>query len=253
MKQYPSPFFGTRARAHAAALGIDTLILAGCSTSGCVRAGALDGVQHGYRVILPRECVGDRHDGPHDANLFDINAKYGDVVARTRRSPTFPASRHAPRKGRERDADRHGRRRDRVYWMTGCSSCLRTKEFLTRHGVPFLSRNVLEDEAAYEELARFGLKQVPIVTRGDAWANGQVLRDVARLCGIAYGEQRMLPVDEMRRRLDAVLAVPRATSRRCRTRRWRASCRTARAPSRSSAGTSPTSPMPSSSTRTAFR
>ncbi len=47
-----------------------------------MRAGALDGVQHGYRVIVPRECVGDRHDGPHDANLFDINAKYGDVVAR---------------------------------------------------------------------------------------------------------------------------------------------------------------------------
>ncbi|WP_431285695.1 DinB family protein [Humitalea sp. 24SJ18S-53] len=94
----------------------------------------------------------------------------------------------------------------RVYWMTGCSSCLRTKEFLTRHGVPFLSRNVLEDEAAYEELSHFGLKQVPIVTRGEAWANGQVLRDVARLCGIDYGVQKMLPVEEMRRRLDAVLA-----------------------------------------------
>ena len=45
----------------------------------------------------------------------------------------------------------------RVYWMTGCSSCLRTKEFLTRHGVSFISRNVLEDEGAYDELARFGL------------------------------------------------------------------------------------------------
>lgn len=93
----------------------------------------------------------------------------------------------------------------RVYWMTGCSSCLRTKEFLARHGIAFLSRNVLEDEAAYEELARFGLKQVPIVTRGETWANGQVLRDVAKLCGIAYGEHRLLPVEEMRRRLDAVL------------------------------------------------
>jgi glutaredoxin len=94
----------------------------------------------------------------------------------------------------------------RVYWMTGCSSCLRTKEFLGRHGVAFLSRNVLEDETAYAELARFGLKQVPIVTRGEAWANGQVLRDVAKLCGIAYGEQKMLPVEVMRERLDAVLA-----------------------------------------------
>ncbi|MCZ8279973.1 MAG: N-carbamoylsarcosine amidohydrolase [Acetobacteraceae bacterium] len=82
VKQYPSPFFGTPLAPMLATLGVDTLILAGCSTSGCVRAGALDGVQHGYRVIVPRECVGDRHDGPHDANLFDINSKYGDVVAR---------------------------------------------------------------------------------------------------------------------------------------------------------------------------
>jgi maleamate amidohydrolase len=82
VKQYPSPFFGTPLAPMLAALGVDTLILVGCSTSGCVRAGALDGVQHGYRVIVPRECVGDRHDGPHNANLFDINAKYGDVVGR---------------------------------------------------------------------------------------------------------------------------------------------------------------------------
>jgi maleamate amidohydrolase len=82
VKQYPSPFFGTPLAPMLATLGVDTLILAGCSTSGCVRAGALDGVQHGYRVIVPHECVGDRHDGPHDANLFDINAKYGDVVGR---------------------------------------------------------------------------------------------------------------------------------------------------------------------------
>ena len=82
VKQYPSPFFGTPLAPMLAALGVDTLILAGCSTSGCVRAGALDGVQHGYRVVVPHECVGDRHDGPHDANLFDINAKYGDVVTR---------------------------------------------------------------------------------------------------------------------------------------------------------------------------
>lgn len=82
VKQYPSPFFGTPLAPMLATLGVDTLILAGCSTSGCVRAGALDGVQHGYRVVVPRECVGDRHDAPHDANLFDINAKYGDVIGR---------------------------------------------------------------------------------------------------------------------------------------------------------------------------
>jgi hypothetical protein len=50
----------------------------------------------------------------------------------------------------------------RAYWMTGCSSCLRTKEFLQKNGVPFLSRNVLQDETAFQELERFGLKQVPI-------------------------------------------------------------------------------------------
>jgi maleamate amidohydrolase len=80
VKQYPSPFFGTPLAATLTASGIDTLILAGCSTSGCVRAGAIDGIQHGFRVIVPRECVGDRHQAPHEANLFDINAKYGDVL-----------------------------------------------------------------------------------------------------------------------------------------------------------------------------
>lgn len=80
VKQYPSPFFGTSLAATLTSQGIDTLILAGCSTSGCVRAGAIDGIQHGFRIIVPRECVGDRHQGPHDANLFDINAKYGDVL-----------------------------------------------------------------------------------------------------------------------------------------------------------------------------
>jgi maleamate amidohydrolase len=82
VKNYPSPFFGTSLNSTLMGLGIDTLILIGCSTSGCVRAGAIDAIQYGYRVIVPRECVGDRHDGPHDANLFDINAKYGDVVTK---------------------------------------------------------------------------------------------------------------------------------------------------------------------------
>lgn len=81
VKNYPSPFFGTSLNSTLMGLGIDTLILTGCSTSGCVRAAAIDAIQYGYRVVVPRECVGDRHDAPHDANLFDINAKYGDVVA----------------------------------------------------------------------------------------------------------------------------------------------------------------------------
>lgn len=82
VKQYPSCFFGTSLATTLTTQRIDTLVLVGCSTSGCVRATAIDALQHGFRVIVPRECVGDRHDGPHEANLFDINAKYGDVVAK---------------------------------------------------------------------------------------------------------------------------------------------------------------------------
>jgi maleamate amidohydrolase len=82
IKQYASAFFGTSLSALLTSMGIDTLILTGCSTSGCVRATAVDGMQYGFRVVVPRECVGDRHKAPHDANLFDINSKYGDVVAR---------------------------------------------------------------------------------------------------------------------------------------------------------------------------
>jgi maleamate amidohydrolase len=84
VKNYPSCFFGTSLASTLAGLGVDTVILTGCSTSGCIRAAAIDAIQYGYRVIVPRECVGDRHDGPHDANLFDINAKYGDVLPRER-------------------------------------------------------------------------------------------------------------------------------------------------------------------------
>ena len=80
VKQYASAFFGTSLAATLTSLGVDTVILTGCSTSGCVRASAVDGMQYGFRVIVPRECVGDRHSGPHEANLFDINSKYGDVV-----------------------------------------------------------------------------------------------------------------------------------------------------------------------------
>jgi len=81
IKQYASSFFGTSLAGMLTARGIDTLVITGCSTSGCVRATAVDAMQYGFRPIVPRECVGDRHDGPHEANLFDINAKYGDVVA----------------------------------------------------------------------------------------------------------------------------------------------------------------------------
>jgi glutaredoxin len=93
----------------------------------------------------------------------------------------------------------------RVYWQPGCTSCLRTKEFLTRNRVPFLSRDVLSDAEAYDELARFGLRQVPIVTRGDKWVNGQVLKDVARIAGIAYGGTEQYPPRELFARLDRII------------------------------------------------
>lgn len=81
-KQYASAFFGTALASLLHTQGIDTLLLAGCSTSGCIRASAVDAVQHGFRTIVVRECVGDRHPAPHEANLFDIDSKYGDVVSR---------------------------------------------------------------------------------------------------------------------------------------------------------------------------
>ncbi|MCJ9690399.1 isochorismatase family protein [Rhizobium sp. PRIMUS64] len=82
VKQYASAFFGTSLASQLHAQGIDTVIMAGCSTSGCIRATAVDAVQHGFRGIVVRECVGDRHPDPHNANLFDIDSKYGDVVSR---------------------------------------------------------------------------------------------------------------------------------------------------------------------------
>ena len=92
-----------------------------------------------------------------------------------------------------------------AYWQPGCTSCLRMKEFLTRHGVPFVSVNVLADREAFQELRdRFGIRTVPIIRRGDNWANGQVLRDVARLAGIPWGGTKMLSPAEMMERLDRI-------------------------------------------------
>src|SRR6516165_5728004 len=62
----------------------------------------------------------------------------------------------------------------KAYWQPGCTSCLRMKEFLTKHGVHFVSINVLEDNAGFAELATLGIRSVPIVRRGKDWANGQV-------------------------------------------------------------------------------
>ncbi len=89
----------------------------------------------------------------------------------------------------------------KAYWQPGCTSCLRMKEFLTKHGVPFVSVNVLEDKDAFAELATLGIRSVPIVRRGNDWANGQVLRDVARVAGIAWGGAQVLPAPELVARL----------------------------------------------------
>jgi glutaredoxin len=92
-----------------------------------------------------------------------------------------------------------------VYWQPGCTSCLRAKEFLTRHNVPFRSRNVLADTEAYQELARFGIKRVPIVSKGNEWVDGQSLKDVARLVGIEHTATRQYAPAELVRRLFAVI------------------------------------------------
>ncbi|AMD01558.1 N-carbamoylsarcosine amidohydrolase [Halomonas chromatireducens] len=80
-KQYPSAFFATPLVSMLVARGVDTVVMTGCSTSGCVRASVVDAISYGFRVVVPRECVGDRHQNPHEANLFDIHAKYGDVMS----------------------------------------------------------------------------------------------------------------------------------------------------------------------------
>lgn len=80
-KTFASAFFGTTLGSMLAAAGCDTVVVTGASTSGCVRATAVDALQHGYRVVVPREAVGDRNSAAHEANLFDIDAKYGDVLS----------------------------------------------------------------------------------------------------------------------------------------------------------------------------
>ena len=79
-KQYPSAFFGTSLASTLTACRVDSVILAGLTTSGCVRATCVDSMSHGFITIVVREAVGDRHTAPHEANLFDMDAKYADVV-----------------------------------------------------------------------------------------------------------------------------------------------------------------------------
>lgn len=80
-KQYPSAFFGTSLASTLTAMGIDNVVLTGLTTSGCVRASCVDAMSHGFITTVVADACGDRHQAPHDANLFDMNAKYADVVS----------------------------------------------------------------------------------------------------------------------------------------------------------------------------
>ena len=79
-KHFASAFFGTDFAAQLRAQQVDTVIVTGCTTSGCVRATVVDALQHGFHTIVPESAVGDRSEAVHAANLFDMDAKYGDVV-----------------------------------------------------------------------------------------------------------------------------------------------------------------------------
>jgi maleamate amidohydrolase len=81
VKKYASCFFGTDLISRLNVRGADTLIITGCTTSGCVRASAVDACQNGFRPMVVREAVGDRSQAAHDQSLFDLNAKYADVVS----------------------------------------------------------------------------------------------------------------------------------------------------------------------------
>ena len=80
-KQYPSAFFGTSLASALTAMGVDNVILTGLTTSGCVRASCVDSMSHGFITTVVRDACGDRHSEPHEANLFDMQAKYADVVS----------------------------------------------------------------------------------------------------------------------------------------------------------------------------
>ena len=95
-KTQPSAFFGTDFAAWLIRRNVDTLFVAGCTTSGCVRASVVDAMSYNFRTVVVTDCVGDRALGPHEANLFDMGQKYADlmdcdqVLARLR-APAFVA------------------------------------------------------------------------------------------------------------------------------------------------------------------
>ena len=80
-KRYPSAFFGSPLTAALVAAGVDTVLLCGVSTSGCVRASCVDAISYGFRPMVVRDACGDRHPDVQEANLYDMNAKYADVIS----------------------------------------------------------------------------------------------------------------------------------------------------------------------------
>lgn len=83
VKQYASAFFGTTLASTLQSQGIDTVVLVGVSTSGCIRATAVDAIQHGFVPLVVREAVGDRTEATQESNLFDLQAKYAEVISET--------------------------------------------------------------------------------------------------------------------------------------------------------------------------
>jgi glutaredoxin len=97
--------------------------------------------------------------------------------------------------------------RVRVFWQPGCTSCLRTKEFLTRHGVDYESINVHGNEGAMAELAKLGAKSVPVVARGDRFVFAQAIGDVIDFLGLKVKPQERLAPEALMQRLDLVLTA----------------------------------------------
>jgi len=96
-KTAPSAFFGTGLLPWLVARGVDTLIVTGATTSGCVRATVVDPVSHGFTPVVPVDCVGDRSEAPHRASLFDMGRKYADLVTSADMIETARASPERPR------------------------------------------------------------------------------------------------------------------------------------------------------------
>ncbi len=96
-KQWASAFHGTDLAQRLRERGVDSVVVTGLTTSGCVRATAVDGLQYDYRVVVAREAVGDRNSAAHEANLFDLHAKYADVMGLAEVIAQLPAlpDRHA--------------------------------------------------------------------------------------------------------------------------------------------------------------